>query len=92
VFSNILNPNSLRSGLSLSKILFGVSRSLQIAKNIVPIYQQISPLVRKVPSIINGFTNMKNNIANIQNKSVVNGAKKTILPTISNTFGPKFFL
>lgn len=40
-------PN-IKSSLSLSKVLGGVSKSLNVIKNIIPIYEDAKPIYEKV--------------------------------------------
>lgn len=100
MFHNLLGGlGASASGLSFSKILFGLSRSLQIAKNIVPIYEQVSPLIKKVPSVMNKISTFRNQIYNINtsslsnssNNNIINTQKKSIKADNSNIFGPTFF-
>jgi hypothetical protein len=69
------------SGLSLTKILGGISKSLTIAEQIIPIYQKISPSISNLRSIVSNFKiNNNNNVKQI--KTITNN---------SNSHNPTFF-
>ncbi len=70
------------SGLSLTKILGGISKSLTIAEQIIPIYQKISPSISNLRSIVSNFkiNNNNNNVKQI--KTITNN---------SNSHNPTFF-
>ena len=70
------------SGLSLTKILGGISKSLTIAEQIIPIYQKISPSISNLRSIVSNFKNNNNNNNVKQIKTITNN---------SNSHNPTFF-
>ena len=72
------------SGLSLTKILGGISKSLTIAEQIIPIYQKISPSISNLRNIVSNFK-INNNINNNTVKKI-----KTITNN-SNSHNPTFF-
>lgn len=50
--------NIIGSGLSLGKVLSGLSRGLTIANQVIPLYQQAKPMIsnaRKVMSVLKEF-------------------------------------
>ncbi len=54
----MFGPNTIRSGLSFTRILSGISRSLNFANQVIPIYQQAKPMInnaRQVLSTIKEF-------------------------------------
>ena len=70
-------------GLSLTKILGGISKSLTIAEQIIPIYQKISPSISNLRNIISNFKVSNNNDSNLkQIKTITNN---------SNSHNPTFF-
>ncbi len=90
--------NIIGSGLSLGKVLSGISRGLTIANQVIPIYQQAKPMInnaRKVLAVmkeLNTQTPSKNTIeakAQIKNTPPTN---KVISSTSTpNTSNPVFF-
>ncbi len=70
------------SGLSLTKILGGISKSLTIAEQIIPIYQKISPSISNLRSIVSNFKTNNNNNNVKQIKTITNN---------SNSHNPTFF-
>ena len=72
------------SGLSLTKILGGISKSLTIAEQIIPIYQKISPSISNLRNIVSNFK-LNNNINSNNIKQI-----KTITNN-SNSHNPTFF-
>ena len=72
------------NGLSLTKILGGISKSLTIAEQIIPIYQKISPSISNLRNIVSNFK-INNNIKNNTVKQI-----KTITNN-SNSHNPTFF-
>ena len=81
------------SGLTISKILKGISKSLGIIKEFSPIYNDLKPLVKKIPYLkdaLVSFTNRKNTPQNpSKNTSNTNLANQN--NTITNQTGPVFF-
>ena len=63
----------IKSSLSLSKVLGGVSKSLNVIKNIIPIYEDAKPIYEKVSGKVKPLLNKKSQ-------------KKTISLTNNPTF------
>lgn len=60
---NGLNFSSVTSGgLSLIKVLNGISKGLGIVKEIMPIYKEFSPLIKKVPTIFEKLSSVQASI------------------------------
>ena len=73
-------------GLSLTKILGGISKSLTIAEQIIPIYQKISPSISNLRNIV---TNFKTNKTSNFNKVPLSQIKT--ITNNSNSHNPTFF-
>lgn len=72
----------VKSGITLSKVLTGVSKGINIA-------QQFVPLLEKTPPIINGVKKFLNKSVNSKTQSISQNKKTT---TSSNSFNsPSFF-
>lgn len=92
--------SGITKGLSLTKIIGGLSKTLQIANQVIPLYQKARPMIqnaRNMMGILKEFT--KNNSKGIEeaNATIVN-TKKEIAPNqkkevVSTTpTSPTFFL
>ena len=68
-------------GLSITKLLGGISKSLTIAEQIIPIYQKISPSVN----------NLRNIISNIKTPQNTNTKQIKTITNNSNSHNPTFF-
>ena len=85
--------NEISQSLSLSKILYGVSRSIDIIKRIAPIYNEIKPLVQKFPEFKEKITEYMNKTNHSKNliKNVENDTHLIKTDNIFDTKGPTFF-
>jgi len=90
--------NIIGSGLSLGKVLSGISRGLTLANQIIPIYQQAKPMInnaRKVLAVmkeLNTQTSSKNTIeAEAQIKNTPPTKKVISSTSTPNTSNPVFF-
>ncbi len=91
-------------GLSFTKILGGISKTLSIANQVIPIYQQAKPMIQNAKSafkVVKEFTKpMETNTPSPKQNSVKkelttkNPYKKTEPISSENTFNnkPVFFL
>ena len=83
-------PSSSSSGLSLSKVLNGISKTLNIAQEFIPVYKQVAPLTKKVASIPSLIKKLNTNTPTKKNKEEIPIKKTT---TESNSFNnPTFFI
>lgn len=78
------NPMGLTKGLSLTKIIGGISKTLQIANQVIPLYQKTKPIINNARSIFSVLKEIKapsntktttikeniNNEVNIDNESL----------------------
>ena len=84
MFSNVIS-----SGITLAKVLSGLSKSINIAKEVIPLYESVKPMIRgakNLPKILNTLN--KGSKENETNKkfSII---KTTIEISIINN--PTFF-
>lgn len=80
-------PNP-RGGLSLIRVLSGINKSLNIVKEVIPIYESISPVfgnIKKSASLLKDFNLPKKNTVNLGKKST------TIKSSTNNINSPSFF-
>lgn len=83
----MFGPNTIKSSLSLTKILGGLSKGLNIVNQAIPIYKEVKPLVgnvKKVMGILKEFNTEK----------PLTPPKKEVtkkLKTITSSTNPTFF-
>ncbi len=85
-------PN-IPSGFNFSRLLGGISKSLNVANQVIPIYQQLSPMVqnaRKAFGALKEMTNASLNkgVMNTPNNSENINKKR---PIMNNSNNPSFF-
>ena len=54
----MFGPNVVGTGLTLGKVLSGISKGLTIANQVIPLYQQAKPMIqnaRKVMEVVREF-------------------------------------
>ncbi len=69
-----------KSGLTLSKVITGISKSLSIANQVIPIYQQSKPVIDKAKEMLSGISKKEP-----QKKEII----KNDIPSSNNN--PTFF-
>ncbi len=52
-----------KSGLTLSKVIGGISKSLSIANQVIPIYQQSRPILDKAKEMLGGLNKPKKEVS-----------------------------
>lgn len=94
-------PSPVRSGLTLSKVIGGVSKTLNVANQIIPLYMQAKPMIsnaRNAFKIAKGILSTPSTSNTSQNDNVASSNKektttiKEEQPTIVSTNNPVFFL
>ena len=87
-------PN-IPGGFNLSRLLGGISKSLNVANQVIPIYQQLSPMVQNAREAFGSLKEMTNSkvnkpINNMPKMSAPNNMnqKRTIINSSNN---PSFF-
>ena len=84
MFSNVIS-----SGITLAKVLSGLSKSINIAKEVIPLYESVKPMIRgakNLPKILNTLN--KSSKENETNKKY-STIKTTIESSLINN--PTFF-
>lgn len=92
----MFGTNVVGSGLSLTKVLGGISRGLSIANQVIPLYQQAKPMIqnaKKVMSVLKEFNKPSNTINSTNNKTTVevNSKEKTETFKVQSGSTPVFF-
>ncbi len=84
MFSNVIS-----SGITLAKVLSGLSKTINIAKEVIPLYESVKPMIRgakNLPKILNTLN--KSSKENETNKKY-STIKTTIESSLINN--PTFF-
>ncbi|MDD2409373.1 MAG: hypothetical protein PHD03_01475 [Bacilli bacterium] len=79
------------NAISLGKILSGLSKTLGIANQVIPLYQQTKPLVKNVRSAYN-LIKTNNKISNSEPKIIKNNIKPKEKTITYPDNSPQFFL
>lgn len=92
----MFGANTIKSGLTLSKVLGGISKTLSIANQVIPLYQQAKPMINNAKTIIGALkdiTSKSTSANNISNKdsqpNLITDNSNTINNNSINT--PVFF-
>ena len=94
----MFGTNVASSGLTLTKVLGGISRGLSISNQVIPLYQQVKPMVQSAKKVIGVLgelsktSNINNNISNNSKTTVeVTPKEKTEPLRVQSTNNPVFF-
>lgn len=91
--------NVISTGLTLGKVLSGISKGLSIANQVIPIYQQAKPMIsnaRKMMSVLKDISNAPSKTvidAQTKEKEINTTIKKIpdLSRTLNNNSNPVFF-
>lgn len=87
----MFNAGGLTKGLSFIKIIGGLSRTLQIANQIIPLYQKAKPALSNAKGVLNILKEMNKPATN--NKQMVTESTTTkTIPKEKTPVAPTFFL
>ena len=86
MFSSVIS-----SGITLAKVLSGLSKSINIAKEVIPLYESVKPMIRgakNLPKILNSL-----NRGSTASESAKEANSSTIKTTIESSLinNPTFF-
>ena len=73
----------------LTKILSGISKTLNIANRVIPIYQDTKPLLKNAKNIYDLFKDHTNNLITTKDTNIISKEKEPINKVQNN--GPQFF-
>lgn len=79
----------MNNGLSLIKIISGLSKTLNIAREVIPIYKQVKPIISNSGKLLSGLNNFSLNKQKNDNNNN-NNTSTTELKQITNN-NPVFF-
>ncbi len=92
----MFNASGITKALTFPKIIGGISKTLQIANQVIPLYQKAKPMIANARSIIGVVKSMGKNVTKtIETKTPVpNSEKLEKKPTkkIEVSTSPTFFL
>lgn len=94
----MFNATGITRGLSLTKIIGGISKTLQIANQVIPLYQKAKPMIsnaRNMMGILKEFTKNKSKTLEAQDFTIQNSKKKpnsSLTTKKEETTSPTFFL
>ena len=84
--------NPTVSGLTFGKVLGGISKTLNIANQVIPLYQQAKPMINNAKTIMSVLKGL--NKKDTENKSLKNvniKETKTIKTSVISNNSPIFF-
>ncbi len=84
----MFGTTNLTSSLSLGKVISGISKTLGIANQVIPIYKEVKPIIgnaRNLFSIMKEFRNDKTVVSTARTNTSNNQIKKI------NSVNPVFF-
>lgn len=55
------NLGGITNNLSISKVIKGISKTLNIANQVIPLYQQVKPIINNASSILSVFKEFNSN-------------------------------
>ncbi len=82
------NLGGITSGLSLTKVISGISKTLNIANQVIPLYQQVKPIISNASSILSVFKEFNSNDDKNTTSSPSNNVKSST-PAVTNTLPEK---
>ena len=86
MFSNIVG-----TGLTLAKVISGLSKTVNIVKEVIPIYENVKPMLGNTKKILKYFQN-GNNLVLKNSNNILNRQIKKTTSTASNLINnPTFF-
>ena len=86
----------VQSGLTFTKVLSGIAKTLNVANQVIPLYREAKPMINNAKSIISVVremgksTNSKEKV--VANNSNNNSIKKDTVNKRNRFNNPKFFL
>ena len=71
------NLGGITNNLSISKVIKGISKTLNIANQVIPLYQQVKPIINNASSILSVFKEFNSNDDKNTTSSSSNNIKNT---------------
>ena len=90
---------SVPGGLTFTKVLSGISKTLGIANQVIPLYKEAKPMINNAKTILSVLKSMNGKDNKSNNSNIIKENKKTTntVNNINSNFNnninsPKFFL
>ena len=87
--------NPYGTGLSFTKILSGISKTLNVANQVIPLYKEAKPMINNAKTILGVLKELNPSNSKTEKKSNYTSTKEkkdtAIIKTVPNN-NPKFFL
>ena len=84
----MFGPNTIRTTLTLPKVLSGISKGLGIANQAIPIYKEVKPIVNNMKNLFTLAKEFKN-IGSTKTIDIT--PKKEVTNHVTSTNNPIFF-
>jgi len=84
--------SSVNSGLTFAKVLGGISKTLNIANQVIPIYREAKPMINNAKNILSVLKDFNISNSHKNNTLKENNKKDTVNKEIIRNNGPNFFL
>lgn len=84
----------VNSGLTFTKVLSGISKTLGVANQVIPLYREAKPMInnaRTILAVLKGFNGKGSTTSNNSNNISTN-TKMEEVPKRVQSSGPNFFL
>ena len=78
------NLGGITNNLSLTKVISGISKTLNIANQVIPLYQQVKPIINNASSILSVFKEFNSNDDKNTTPSPSNSVKSTASVVTNN--------
>lgn len=72
----------VKTGLTLTKVLGGISKTLSVANQVIPLYQQAKPMIKNAKTVLSVLKDMNKSPNNSSNKIIAN---QNVKPNNTNT-------
>ena len=83
--------NPINNGLTFTKVLSGISKTLSVANQVLPLYREAKPMINNAKTILSVLKNV--NKKQVQDKPIKKVIKKEEIITKNfKTNNPSFFL
>ena len=66
---NMFGTNTIKSGLTFGKVLNGISKTLSVANQVIPLYQQAMPMINNAKTIFSVLKKLKSENNNKESKT-----------------------
>ena len=84
MFSNVIS-----SGITLAKVLSGLSKSINIAKEVIPLYESVKPMIRGAKNLLKILNTLNKDYKKKETNEKYSTIKTTIESSLINN--PTFF-